>query len=142
FSPDGRSLAGFVDRHAVVWDVETGLERARPSEPFSHGLTFSPDGRLLAAAAPDKIVLWEVASGQECSRIDTPTCRFRDVLQFSPDGHRVARARGAGVLVFDALRGRKLHTFERHLTWVNQVAFTADGRRLVSGSYDSTLLVW
>ncbi len=101
----------------------------------------SPDGRLLAVVRPDKVELWEVASGQPCATINTPAHNWL-IAQFSPDGRRLARAHGTSVLLFDVLHGRQIQAFDGHLMWVNRLAFTANGRRLVSGSRDSTMLVW
>jgi WD40 repeat protein len=45
---------------------------------------------------------------------------------------------------WDARTGQNLHTFTgtEHIMGVNSVAFSPDGWRIVSGSYDNTVKVW
>ncbi len=38
--------------------------------------------------------------------------------------------------------GAQIQTLVGHTDWVNSVAFSADGRRLVSGSLDSSVRLW
>ncbi len=44
--------------------------------------------------------------------------------------------------VWDAHDGRLLRSLEGHTLGVTAVALSADGRTIVSGSWDSTLKVW
>ncbi|MCJ1329364.1 hypothetical protein MMC10_006043, partial [Thelotrema lepadinum] len=44
--------------------------------------------------------------------------------------------------VWDAATGSLLQTLEGHSDWVNSVAFSHDGQRIVSGSGDKTVKVW
>ncbi|WP_322727221.1 hypothetical protein [Nostoc sp. ChiQUE01b] len=38
--------------------------------------------------------------------------------------------------------GQQLYTLGNHSDWVNSVAFSPDGKTLVSGSRDMTIKVW
>ena len=44
--------------------------------------------------------------------------------------------------VWDAASGQETLTLKGHTDWVSSVAFSPDGKRLVSGSHDKTLKVW
>jgi len=44
--------------------------------------------------------------------------------------------------IWDARTGELLETLQGHRNWVYSVAFTPDGRGLVSGSLDKTLKYW
>jgi WD40 repeat protein len=63
-------------------------------------------------------------------------------VRFSSDGRLLAAADVEGVSVFESHTGRERWRFEGHDANVTCAAFSADGRRLVTGSEDSTLLVW
>jgi len=43
---------------------------------------------------------------------------------------------------WDATSAAELHTFEGHLGQVNSVAFSSDGRQVLSGSNDTTIKLW
>jgi WD40 repeat protein len=44
--------------------------------------------------------------------------------------------------LWDVTNGRELHTFNGHEAAINSVAFSPDGARALSGSWDKTLKVW
>ena len=46
------------------------------------------------------------------------------------------------VRIWDARTGELLLTLSGHDGWVTTVAFSKDGRRIVSGSFDGTIKVW
>jgi hypothetical protein len=66
------------------------------------------------------------------------------VLAFSPDGRTLAWAaeRGPAVHLVELASGRERHRFRGHGGPVKTLTFSADGNALVSGSEDTTALVW
>lgn len=117
-------------------------------------LAFAPDGRLLAARkynyrlrkegdptrTGSNVILWELATGAEVCSIQTDG---QSQAAFSRDGRLLAfPAPMEAISVWDLARGgelRRLQGFDGEITWLT---FTPDGRRLISGHADSTLLVW
>jgi eukaryotic-like serine/threonine-protein kinase len=66
---------------------------------------------------------------------------------FSRDGERLASGgrtlgKSGEVKVWDAQTGRETLTLKGHTSAVSSVAFSADGKLIVSGSQDKTVKVW
>lgn len=159
FSPDGRVLAvGNVDpwfddlgrthTSAWLWDVATGtLLHAldAPGDPFpaARAVTFSPDGLTLATTGWNKQVrLWDVSTGQLLHTLDGGG----DTVRFSPDGRLVASGdffySGITAHVWNANTGALLKTLHGHTHGPVDVAFTSDGKLLITASPDGTLRLW
>src|SRR5205085_1673029 len=89
-------------------------------------------------------LLWDVATGKERSRFAVPGNLFAVAL--SPDGATLASAGSTGksgqLKLWDLATGKERATFRGHTSSVSSVAFSPDGRTLVSGSYDHTVKVW
>src|SRR5207245_1578355 len=116
--------------------------------PISAGqagpLTFSPDGRLLVANHHDEqgstLRVWETASATEVLEF---RATHNQRVAFSSDGRLLAlSAPGQEIVVWDLCRGREARRFKGYDAEVTWLAFSPDGRRLVSGQDDSTMLVW
>jgi WD40 repeat protein len=134
FSPDGRFLA-WGDSEGAVRLVDPGGGTEARSFVAHQGevnaLAFSPDGRLLASA-DEAVRVWDVATGRLIRRLSAGRPRS---LAFRPDGRLlVAACRRGAVMGWDAATGRALFVLDAHSEEVNALAFTPDGRRLVTGA--------
>jgi len=139
------------------WNYDTGEEvkDERLSNPRS--VAFSPDGkRLLAGSVARVAVIWDVESGEELRRLGGFTSVVNSVA-FSPDGKKIATGSIGDAHIWDAETGEKLHTIGHHgneiaglprrLTrgappGISFVAFSPDGKRIVTGSTDATARIW
>jgi WD40 repeat protein len=160
FAADGKQLITAEPDGAWIWDGATGRELRQAVRWSNHhdGATISPDGRFLATRAlgdgsgrgwdDQPIILWELASGQQVASLEAlDDANVR--RPFSPDGRFLASAcRHQGTMpqstvrVLDLATGREVRRFEGHRGSVNAIAFTPDGRSVVSGSNDATALIW
>lgn len=166
FSPDGAVLASTWlvsnnmtgQRHSVVtlWHVSTGKQLGRQQTPANFNLAalaFSPDSRTLAAVSlsnagnpsdGNNIFLWETAGGKERGRFKGGALAINQAaLAFTRDGRALAVGGTDNIIRLWSVRtGKELGQLPGHQGPVISLAFAADGQRLLSGSQDSTGLVW
>lgn len=149
YNAEGTLLASGGGVRSVIrlWDPATGrLDRSLGtfgSAVFC--LAFSPDGtRLIAGSEDGKLRVYNLASG--LSEFDA-TAHVGGVrcLAISPDG-RSAASGGVDRLVrlweIDGGRLREKKVLKGHSDMVLGVAYSADGKQLVSSSPDGTARTW
>jgi RNA polymerase sigma factor (sigma-70 family) len=155
FSPDGRTLAVDYEmgkahcRSVHLWDAATGKEVRQLGEPDKHiaSPVFSPDGKIVATRGEGGIRLWETATGKElrrCQHTHPHWTYVSDPPVFSPDGKVLAAVDGPLVRFWAVDSGKELLSQlpTGHESAVNSVAFTPDGKTLISAGGDHTLRWW
>jgi WD40 repeat protein len=151
FSPDGRCIATSLgEREAAVWDATSGqqLLRLRGHTNWVAYGAFSPKGDRFATASRDRSVkVWDAKTGRPLVTI--PLEGPSSMVTYSPDGRRLAVLSSSPALyplssaaLYDSATGRKIHSLSGHSQHVNSIAFSPDGQRLVTSSYDRTAKVW
>jgi eukaryotic-like serine/threonine-protein kinase len=144
FSPDGQRLAtASRDNTAKIWDTATGKElfTLRGHVYDIESVEFSPDGRFLASESSDHSFIWDTASGTKL--LEPQPGAFADVT-FSPDASRLASFRwdDRTIKIWEIASGRQLFGLKGHASGVTSVAFSPDGQRLASKSYDESVRIW
>jgi RNA polymerase sigma factor (sigma-70 family) len=144
YSPDGATVAVGGDGRRVtavrLIDAATGKERLRiPFRDLSgfKSFAFSQDGKTLAASAGSSTRLFDTATGKERVRID----RGAGGLRFTPDGATLVGAVAGTIYRWDAATGKSLIP-EGGESPVDQIAVTADGRRVISRGEAGDAHVW
>jgi len=131
-------------------DWVTGKEVCRIRCPGAcRSASFAPDGQSIAVAGVSYVGRWNTSSGNETwkARNTFPvTPLLPDVdrpLAFSPDGALLATGdENCNICLWNAATGQVAHTLKGHGGPITSLAFSSDGRRLISGSADTTALVW
>ena len=142
-SPDGNTLlTGSYDHTAVLWSTRTGQKIF-----VLHGHTgpilsvaFSPDGRRLFTGSYDRTGrLWDAQSGRLTFVIDLRGTVYS--VAFSPDS-KVLLTGGGHARLWNAQNGRLLGTLTGKDENVSAVAFSHDGRRILTGRFDGISVLW
>lgn len=160
FSPDGTRIAIVLQQTPVgfesevkVWDIATGKSVLALPVPLGGAVSttsvaFSPDGKALAAVGPasstrNELHVWDTASGRPRFAIQGPFRWYYVQLAFSPDSTRITCAGGdSRVGLWDAASGKELAMYRGHTANVCAVAFSRDGRQLLSADAVDSVKVW
>jgi WD40 repeat protein len=144
FSPGGKVLVVATDDTVLSrWDVVTGREIGR-QKVFARALVFAPNRKRFSGLELDgSVVSWDVDSGLELSRISVPLRHYPHAPALSPDGRLLATINEDSVIrVVEVVSGLERCRFQGHRDRVSALAFSHDGRLLLSGSLDTTALGW
>ena len=153
-SPDGRYLAGGSDSGSVyLWDLENENEEKslyiKGGVPV-HSITFNQKGNIIAIGDEEgDVILWDLKEAKQIRRLTGHTAKISD-LEFSNDDTLLASTSFDGtarIWVMEHLNDLPL-VLDDHGTgrgsakWVWSVAFSPDGKTLMTGAGDGIIRYW
>ncbi len=114
------------------------------------GLAFLGGGDKVITASDDGVLVWDAADGHRLDSFATATNAEGEAppitdLAVDQRGGRIAAATAQGrVFIWDSAGGSvaPVAVLRAHTDTVNRVAFTADGRYLLTASNDDTVCIW
>ena len=125
-----------------IWEIEQrrlwAMFKHHKGDVFS--LTFSPDGHFLVSGSyDDSVRIWRLRDGWSLELLDNALGYFS--VCFSPDGQHIAAANSDKTLrLWHTRTGKLVDKWSAHTESAYCVAFTSDGKGLVSGS--KTIKYW
>ncbi|KAG2751639.1 WD40 repeat-like protein [Suillus brevipes Sb2] len=162
-SPDGKKVvSGSNDGAVRLWDIDTCKVVVKWTEHtrLVGSVCWSRDGRRVLSGSFDGTVRqWEVESGETMlepienilALIETGHEHVMAVV-YSPDTTLIATGGSDGlwtgeliecsVKIWDAKTGKLVATLKGHTDLVRCLAWTKDGKTLISGSYDCSIRTW
>jgi WD40 repeat protein len=159
FLPDGRravsadgDLLNFTPTTTLrLWDLDTCEQIAvlAGERLPAWDLDVSADGRFAVYGANDGVHLWDLQTGEARLLLNIAPQNARSVA-YSPDGRSVLVGPGKGVsenpdyslILVDLESGQEVRRFPGHHEAVTDLAFNADGRQVLSGSFGGELFLW
>jgi glucose repression regulatory protein TUP1 len=107
-----------------------------------NSVAFSPDSRFLVSGGDDSMVrIWNMRDGSS-REFSGYTHRLVISVTFSSNGKYVAAGDASGFLrVWNARTNKLVEEWQGHTDQVWGLMFTSDGKGLVSGSIDRTLML-
>jgi WD40 repeat protein len=149
FSPDGKLLASHGYGPLLLSDAETGKEVRRLWKDYNGvaAALFTPDGASVLSYH-ERGGLWlHPVDGTSPPRRAAPPLDEEINAHFcqaiSADGALLAAGGyDARVKLCDVATGKLIRTFEGHRGPVSSVAFTPDGRTVVSTSFENGMRIW
>jgi WD40 repeat protein len=155
---DGMLQGGVRFLASELWDTRTGQRLFRlENSPWYGKHAFTQDGRFFVLSGSGSstsvpLALWDPATGTLRRAFAPPkehkpgpgqTPRSVRRFALAPNGWTLATAEDDGsVLIYEMASGHVRRKLTGHRGAVLAVAYTADSRRLLTGSADNTSLLW
>jgi WD40 repeat protein len=139
-------------------DTAARKRRAEAAQKWARGqaevtaVAFSPDGKFVATGEADnQAIVWDAVTARPL-HILKGHAGLVDSVTFSPDNKTVLTgAWDNTAMLWDAATGERIRTFQEHARgasifftknyWVTSVAFSPDGKKILTGSWDKTAVL-
>jgi hypothetical protein len=127
----------------ALWTLRPTFSRREPHFKEPKGV------KALAVHRPTRRVAW--ATGHQRIQIWDPLRQSPQLLNLTatalamaihPDGQHIVAAQKDQAKIIDLKHGHAIATLAGHVGRITAVAYTPDGRHVLTGSWDQTLRIW
>ncbi len=147
YSPDGAHLAtgGALDDAVRLWHAASGKEAKsfRLAEPMAtHAIAFSPDSKRMFTGHEDGTVsAWDLPTGMRLfSRKASDGAAL--AIAYSPVEPRLVVGTEQAAEIWDAYNSQLLLVLGTRMHGIGAVAYSPDGRRVITGARDGSIQAW
>ena len=154
FSSDGQTLVtGGADSTVKIWHVGALdlIDILHKHNAMVRCVAFTPDGLMLATAGDDrKVLFWDLTQRQVAIALSLDDTAAHSLV-FSQDGQILATGSYRKIKVWRTSQPSGWKTLKHspppysltgHSHIVSAMTISADGKLLVSGSWDQTIKIW
>jgi WD40 repeat protein len=146
-----RSGMELIESFLTIWDMQTGRKMSEGklleqkwngTFRWPGGVVISPDRTLALTRGKEAVELRELATNAKLTQFQA-TGWESESWAFSRDGKFIAIGDQKGqILLWTVSAGKLLGTLKGHDAAVRSVQFSPDEKKLISGSDDTTIVVW
>jgi WD40 repeat protein len=135
----------FVLAAATAGSAQQPMREFKGYGAVIRSVALSADGeRVAAGGTASDVVIWDLAGGKEVQRLKGRS-GWAISVAFAPDGKTLAQTNwGDGTVgLWDLAGGKEKFVLSKHANpEVHHVAYSLDGKRVVSTGYDGSVRVW
>ncbi|MCG9129424.1 T9SS type A sorting domain-containing protein [Candidatus Poribacteria bacterium] len=142
FSPDGERL--IVGCYNGIWtyDAQSGLALDFISTYGKDLIAVSPNAKMFVCVETEnRFHIRSILDGSLIAEIEADTSPRRTVA-ITHDGNTFAAGIGKEIVLWDIPSGERISTLVGHTGSVSSLAFSPDGKSIVSGNWSDTVRLW